>query len=374
MTPRSTHRDFSGLPIGTVRLAGRDILRPLPIIKPGDFDDPRVKALLTQHLEGMHANSPPGHVFALDWSGLQKPEITFYVLWEGEDLLGFGALRELEPRAGEIKSMRTADAHLRKGVAAAILEHIIAAARRRGFVRLSLETGTGAAFAPALKLYRKYDFVDGPPFGSYTRSAFNQFLHLDLEQTTTSRRPLTEEQIRAAHVDEVPPLDGHVTIVDYDPQWAQLFEREAARIRSVLAERALRIEHVGSTSVPGLPAKPVIDIVLVVTDSADEAAYVSVLAAAGYRLQVREAGWYEHRMFKGPDTDINLHTFSAGCPEIDRMLMFRDWLRANSADRQLYARTKYELAQREWTFVQNYADAKSAVIDGIMARVRHDRS
>jgi GrpB-like predicted nucleotidyltransferase (UPF0157 family)/GNAT superfamily N-acetyltransferase len=346
----------------------------MPIIKPGDLDDHRVKALLTRHLEGMHANSPPGHVFALDWSELQKPAISFYALWEDEDLLGFGALKELEPRAGEIKSMRTADAHLRKGVAAAILDHIIAEARRRGYARLSLETGSGPAFEPALKLYRKYDFVDGPPFGGYTRSAFNQFLHLDLEQTTDSRRALTEEQIRAAHVGEVKPLDGRILIVDYDPQWAELFKREAARIRSVLAERALRIEHVGSTSVPGLPAKTVIDIVLVVTNSADETAYVAVLEAAGYRLHIREADWYEHRMFKGPDTDINLHTFSAGCPEIDRMLMFRNWLRANPTDRQFYARIKFDLAQRKWTFVQNYADAKSAVIDGIMARVRCDRS
>ena len=346
----------------------------MPTIKPGDFNDHRVKALLTRHLEGMHANSPPGHVFALDRSGLQKPEITFYALWEGEDLLGFGALKELDPRAGEIKSMRTADAHLRKGVAAAILDHIITEARRRGYARLSLETGSGPAFEPALKLYRKYGFIDGPPFGGYARSPFNQFLHLDLEEPTDVRRALTEEQIRAAHVGELKPLDGRVRIVEYDPQWAEQFEREAARIRGVLAERAVRIEHVGSTSVPGLPAKPVIDIVLVVTDSADETAYVPILAAAGYRLHVREADWYEHRMFKGPDTDINLHTFSAGCPEIDRMLMFRDWLRTNLTDRQLYARTKFDLAQREWTFVQNYADAKSAVIDSIMARVRHDRS
>ena len=346
----------------------------MPIIKPGHFDDDRVKALLTRHLDSMHANSPPGHVFALDWSGLQKPEISFYALWEGEDLLGFGALKELDPRGGEIKSMRTADAHLRKGVAAAILDHIIAEARQRGYLRLSLETGSGPAFEPALKLYRKYGSIDGPHFGSYARSPFNQFLHLDLEEPTDRRRPLTEEEIRAAHVGEVKPLDGRVLIVDYDPQWAEVFEREAARIRGALAERALRIEHVGSTSVPGLPAKPIIDIVLVVNDSADETAYVPALAATGYRLHVREPDWFEHRMSKGPDTDINLHTFSAGCPEIDRMLMFRDWLRANPTDRQLYARTKFDLAQREWTFVQNYADAKSAVIDRIMARVRHDGS
>jgi putative acetyltransferase len=160
------------------------------IIKAADLDDARVKALLNRHLEGMHANSPPGHVFALDWSGLQKPEVSFYALWEDEDLLGFGALKELEPRAGEIKSMRTADTHLRKGVAAAILDHIIAEARERGYLRLSLETGSGPAFGPALKLYRQYGFVDGGPFAGYEKSPFNQFLHLDLRtQPTESHRP-----------------------------------------------------------------------------------------------------------------------------------------------------------------------------------------
>ena len=150
------------------------------IVRPGDFEDDRVKALLTRHLEGMHANSPAGHVFALDWSGLQQPEISFYALWEGEDLLGVGALKELESGAGEIKSMRTADAHLRKGVGAAILEHIIAEALRRGYKRLSLETGSGTAFEPALELYRKYGFSEGGAFDGYEKSPFNQFLHLDL--------------------------------------------------------------------------------------------------------------------------------------------------------------------------------------------------
>jgi putative acetyltransferase len=154
------------------------------VIIPGDFDDDRVKALLTRHLQGMHANTPPGHVFALDWSGLQKPEISFYALWEGDELLGVGALKELGPRAGEIKSMRTADAHLRRGVAAAILEHIIDEARRRGYARLSLETGAGPAFEPAHTLYRKYGFTDGGPFGDYDKSPFNQFLHLDLMSRT----------------------------------------------------------------------------------------------------------------------------------------------------------------------------------------------
>ena len=190
---------------------------------------------------------------------------------------------------------------------------------------------------------------------------------------TDRHMPLTDEQIRAAHVGEVEPLNGRILLVDHDPRWAELFAREAARIRAVLAE-ALQIEHVGSTSVPGLPAKPILDIVLVVTDSADEAAYVPALESTGYRLHIRESDWYEHRMFKGPDTDVNLHTFSPGCPEVDRMLMFRNWLRVNPADRQLYARTKSALAQKEWTFVQQYADAKSAVIDEIMTRARRHRS
>jgi len=167
--------------VGLRRYMRNDILRPMRVIKPGDFADERVTALLTRHLEGMHGNSPPGHVFALDWSGLQRPEISFYALWEGDELLGCGALNELGPRAGEIKSMRTADAHLRRGVAVAILEHIVAEARRRGYARLSLETGSGPTFEPALALYRKCGFIEGGAFGDYKKSPFNQFLHLDLE-------------------------------------------------------------------------------------------------------------------------------------------------------------------------------------------------
>lgn len=130
------------------------------------------------------------------------------------------------------------------------------------------------------------------------------------------------------------------------------------------------LEHAGSTSVPGLAAKPKIDMLLVVANSADESAYVPDLQAAGYVLQIRETDWYEHRMFKGPDTDINLHVFSAGCPEIDRMLLFRNWLRSNAADRGLYERTKRELARQNWKYMQNYADAKTAVVKTILARAQ----
>lgn len=119
---------------------------------------------------------------------------------------------------------------------------------------------------------------------------------------------------------------------------------------------------------PGLPAKPIIDLLLVVENSADEPAYVPAMEASGYVLRIREPEWNEHRLFKGPDTNINLHVFSSGCPEIRRMLAFRDWLRINGSDRELYARTKLELAQKKWKYVQNYADAKTAIVEQIIAR------
>lgn len=149
-------------------------------IRTGDFDDPRVLALLRLHLEGMHASSPPGSVYALDLSGLKAGNISFFTAWEGETLLGMGALKQIDATDGEIKSMRTDPAHVRKGVAAALLEHLIAIARQRGYTRLSLETGSGDAFEPALALYRKRGFINGEAFGDYTPSEFNQFLHLSL--------------------------------------------------------------------------------------------------------------------------------------------------------------------------------------------------
>jgi GrpB-like predicted nucleotidyltransferase (UPF0157 family) len=164
------------------------------------------------------------------------------------------------------------------------------------------------------------------------------------------------------------PLTAPIEIHDYDPTWPQLYEQEAARIRMVLGDRVVRIEHAGSTSVPGLPAKPIIDIVLEVPDSSEEAAYVPDMEAAGYVLRIREADWFQHRLFKGPGTNINLHTFSANCPEVDQMLRFRDWLRGDAADRDLYTDTKRGLAARNWKYMQQYADAKTVVVLDVMAR------
>jgi putative acetyltransferase len=149
-------------------------------IREDDLSGPATRALLEIHLRGMHASSPPGHVFALDLSGLRTAGVTVWTAWAGEAIAGIGALKATGDGLGEVKSMRTHPDHLRKGVAAALLEHIIAAARARGFARLSLETGRGPAFEPALALYRKRGFASGDAFGDYRPSAFSQFLHLDL--------------------------------------------------------------------------------------------------------------------------------------------------------------------------------------------------
>jgi len=165
--------------------------------------------------------------------------------------------------------------------------------------------------------------------------------------------PLSEDYLRTHTIGELKPSSAPILLVAYDPTWPDRFQHEAERIRRALGEQALRIEHVGSTSVPGLPAKPIVDILLVVADSAKETEYVTALEGAGYKLRVREPGWYEHRMFKGPENDVNLHVFSVGCPEVARMLAFREWLRTNEADRELYARSKRTLAQQEWEYTQN---------------------
>jgi GrpB-like predicted nucleotidyltransferase (UPF0157 family) len=185
------------------------------------------------------------------------------------------------------------------------------------------------------------------------------------QQAATLR---TDEELRKNTVGTLKALNGQVTLADYDPEWPRLFNREADRIRTVLGDTAVRVEHVGSTSVPGLAAKPIIDMLLAVPDSAAESAYVAALETAGYVLTIREPDWFEHRLFKGPDTNINLHVFTAGASEIDRMLRFREWLRANDTDRDRYASVKRELAARTWRHMQHYADAKTSVVQEIMDR------
>ena len=169
------------------------------------------------------------------------------------------------------------------------------------------------------------------------------------------------------------PLNGPIELREYSLAWPDLYAREAELIRGALGERVVRLEHVGSTSVPGLAAKPVIDIVLEVPDTADEPEYVPDLEAAGYVLRIREPEWFEHRAFKRTEPSVNLHVFSPACAETEQMLLFRNWLRQHESERDLYLQAKRTLAARDWKYVQQYADAKTDVVHEILARARASR-
>ena len=184
--------------------------------------------------------------------------------------------------------------------------------------------------------------------------------------------PVTEEYLASATIGAREPLDDRIELVPYDPEWPSMFSSAAGKVRAALSDRALLIEHVGSTAVPGLSAKPIIDMVLAVAYSSDEAAYVAALEAQGFVLRIREPDWFEHRLMilKSGDGARQLHVFSVGCEEIDRMLAFRDWLRTNDSDRSFYESTKKALAARTWRHVQSYADAKSEVVRQILERAR----
>jgi GrpB-like predicted nucleotidyltransferase (UPF0157 family) len=163
-----------------------------------------------------------------------------------------------------------------------------------------------------------------------------------------------------------------IRILDYDPDWPQKFETHAGRIIEALGDAALRIEHIGSTSVPGLAAKPIIDILVEVKDSADESAYLPQLEAAGYRLRVREPDWNEHRMFRTPERDVHVHVYSTGCSEIQRNLLFRNRLRRNIEDRNRYEQVKRKLAEKDWSDMNEYAQAKTEVIESIIASAQSE--
>jgi GrpB-like predicted nucleotidyltransferase (UPF0157 family) len=186
---------------------------------------------------------------------------------------------------------------------------------------------------------------------------------------------LDDDEIAAGTVGDLQPYAVKVVLEEYNPAWPDWYAEEEAVIRAALGAVALRIEHTGSTSVPGLAAKPLIDILLLVPDTTDEPAYVPALEAAGYTLRIRQPGWYQHRCLvrrvdTGASRDVNLHVLSpeSGAPEIERILAFRDRLRTHDSDRECYERTKRQLAQRDWKFVQHYANAKSAVIEEILGR------
>jgi len=166
--------------------------------------------------------------------------------------------------------------------------------------------------------------------------------------------------------------EKQIRLAEYDPSWPDQFAVHAAAIIAALGDQAQRIEHIGSTSVPGLIAKAKVDMLLVVPNSADEPAYLPQMEAAGYEFRIREPHWHEHRLFSPPDRKANIHVVSRGCIEIERWLTFRDRLRSDAGDRELYASTKRELARQRWRDTNAYADAKSDVIERIIARARSE--
>ena len=183
-----------------------------------------------------------------------------------------------------------------------------------------------------------------------------------------------DDEIERAWVERPPDHNATITLAEYDPDWPARYGRLATIIRDALGDRVRLLEHVGSTAVPRLVAKPKIDVVLAVADSAAEDDYVPDLERAGFRLVVREPDWFAHRLLTRTDQEINLHVFTVACPEIDEMIRFRDWLRSHDDDRDRYARTKRELAARRWRYVQHYADAKAEVVGEIKARARPAQS
>ena len=186
--------------------------------------------------------------------------------------------------------------------------------------------------------------------------------------------PMTEDQIIASTVGIPLPSNSTVYLAPYDPAWPSLFAQLKEQIQEALGDKILLLEHVGSTSVPGLSAKPVIDMVLAVADLSNESSYVKPLEERGYMLRIREPDWYEHRMLKAPEPRGNLHVFSEGCEEIAQMLLFHDWLRDHADARLLYEETKHRLAARTWKYTQNYTDAKAEVVQAILAQARGAQS
>ena len=189
-----------------------------------------------------------------------------------------------------------------------------------------------------------------------------------------TRRPETDEEMAAIRVSGmVTPLNAQVHLKSYDPTWPALFTAEAANIRAALGDSVVVLEHVGSTSIAGMPAKPIIDILLAVADSSDEDAYAPALTVQGYRLHLREPDWEQHRVMKGESPDVNLHVFTAGSGEIARMLGFRDRCRSHPEEFRLYRDTKQALANQVWRHMQHYANAKGEVVEAIIGRALSER-
>ena len=186
---------------------------------------------------------------------------------------------------------------------------------------------------------------------------------------TDQSRKNTHEYLRSVTIGKPQSAKDGITIVDYDPNWPIIFESLKKDIDYALKDIPHQVDHVGSTSVPGLCAKPIIDMVLTISNPKKEDAYVPLLQRLGYRLRIREDDWYDHRMLKLNQPQVNLHVFGFNCPEVKRMLDFRDWLTTHPDDMALYGSTKRRLATQSFEYVQDYADAKSDVVSTIFSHI-----
>lgn len=191
----------------------------------------------------------------------------------------------------------------------------------------------------------------------------------EFPQDVVQRFHGTPEQVDAGLVGEPPRTWESVVIEEYDPSWTRRFIAVRSSLNEALGGLIISLEHVGSTAVPGLAAKPVIDVDLVIGDTAEEATYLPALERLGYRLVLREPWWHGHRMLLSPAEDVNLHVWPQGAPEPVRHRLFRDWLRSHPYDRERYAATKRRLARDTAHRPRDYSLAKNAVIDEIYARI-----
>jgi GrpB-like predicted nucleotidyltransferase (UPF0157 family)/ribosomal protein S18 acetylase RimI-like enzyme len=321
---------------------------------------------------------------------------------DGQELMAFGQLFPKSPERVHLTRVIVKPSARRRGFGRALVCELLRRAEGRyALASLSVNRGNPAAIALYESLgFRRADRpVDDPP------SPGSWYMELSLDRRATAHDDLTDalndgpkndlndgpksdlnddshadlnddshadlnDYLRRVTIGALEQPD--IVVVDYDPAWPGRFAEHEATIRAALGERARLVEHVGSTAVPGLAAKPIIDVLLVVDDPADEPSYLPALEAVGYALRVREPDFYEHRMLRTPARDLHLHVFAADSPEVERYLLLRDRLRRDDADRELYAATKRRLAARRWSTMQHYAEAKSAVIEAIMARARDE--
>lgn len=203
-------------------------------------------------------------------------------------------------------------------------------------------------------------------------SVHHALFHVIMYKKRGEKPMPSDEYLEKVTIGQVTTINGTITLCEYDDNWKKLYLIEENKIKTALSNQDIIIEHIGSTSIEGLCAKPILDILLLVDDSSKEECYVPFLEKVGYTLKIREEDWYKHRMFKGNNPEVNLHVFSKGCIEAKRMLDFRDWLRNNQEDREKYAQEKQHLASKTWKYVQHYADAKSKVVNEIFKHIYKD--